>query len=56
MKPSPGIRIMGGLGCRDYHDLVTGKLDGVTAVVTGKIKVEGDVGFMAQLREMMKPL
>lgn len=41
---------------RDYHDIVTGKLDGVTAVVTGKMKIEGDVGFMAQLREMMKPL
>jgi long-chain acyl-CoA synthetase len=41
---------------KDYHDIVTGKLDGVTAVVTGKMKIEGDVGFMAQLREMMKPL
>lgn len=41
---------------RDYHEIVTGKLDGVTAVVTGKMKIEGDVGFMAQLREMMKPL
>ncbi len=41
---------------RDYHDIVTGKLDGVTAVVTGKMQIEGDVGFMAQLREMMKPL
>jgi long-chain acyl-CoA synthetase len=41
---------------KDYHDIVTGKLDGVTAVVTGKLRVEGDVGFMAQLREMMKPI
>jgi putative sterol carrier protein len=56
VKPSPGIRIMDGSGYRDYHDIVTGKLDGVTAVVTGKMKIEGDVGFMAQLREMMKPL
>ena len=41
---------------RDYRDIVTGKLDGVTAVVTGKMKIEGDIGFMASLREMMKPL
>lgn len=41
---------------RDYHDIVTGKLDGVTAVVTGKMQIEGDVGFMAELRELMKPL
>ena len=41
---------------KDYHDIVTGKLDGTTAVVTGKLKIEGDVMFMAKLREMMKPL
>jgi len=41
---------------KDYHDIVTGKLDGATAVVTGKLKIEGDVTFMAKLREMMKPL
>jgi putative sterol carrier protein len=41
---------------KDYHDIVTGKLDGVTAVVTGKLRVEGDVGFMTELRGMMKPV
>ena len=41
---------------RDYHDIMTGKLDGITAVMTGKMKIEGDVGFMGKLREMMKPL
>ncbi len=40
----------------DYHDIVTGKLDGVTAVVTGKLHIEGDVGFMAELGQMLKPL
>ena len=40
----------------DYHDLVTGKIDGVTAVVTGKMTIEGDTGFMTRLNEMMKPL
>ena len=40
----------------DYHDISTGKIDGITAVMTGKMKIEGDVNFIAQLREMMKPI
>ena len=39
-----------------YHDIVTGRLDGITAVVTGKLKIEGDVNFMPQFREMFAPL
>jgi acyl-CoA synthetase (AMP-forming)/AMP-acid ligase II/putative sterol carrier protein len=41
---------------RNYHDVATGKLDSVTAVVTGKMSVEGDIPFMAKFREMFKPL
>ncbi len=40
----------------DYHDIATGRLDGITAVVTGKMTIEGDVNFMAEFREMFKPL
>ncbi|MBW1984868.1 MAG: AMP-binding protein [Deltaproteobacteria bacterium] len=40
----------------DYQDIVTGKLDGITAVVTGKMTIEGDVNFMAEFRSMFKPL
>jgi len=39
---------------QSYHDVTTGKLDSVTAVVTGKMTVEGDVGFMAKFREMFQ--
>ncbi len=39
-----------------YHDVATGKLDSVTAVVTGKMSVEGDVAFMAKFREMFRPI
>ena len=39
-----------------YHDIVTGKLDGITAVVTGKLKIEGDMNFMPKFREMFEPL
>jgi acyl-CoA synthetase (AMP-forming)/AMP-acid ligase II/putative sterol carrier protein len=41
---------------RNYHDVATGKLDSVTAVVTGKMSVEGDVAFMAKFREMFRPI
>lgn len=41
---------------RNYSDVATGKLDSVTAVVTGKMSVEGDVAFMAKFREMFRPL
>jgi acyl-CoA synthetase (AMP-forming)/AMP-acid ligase II/putative sterol carrier protein len=41
---------------RSYHDVVSGKLDSVTAVVTGKMSVEGDVAFMAKFREMFRQI
>lgn len=41
---------------RSYHDVATGQLDSVTAVVTGKMSVEGDVAFMAKFREMFRPI
>jgi len=41
---------------RTYCDVATGRLDSVTAVVTGKMSVEGDVAFMAKFREMFRPL
>jgi putative sterol carrier protein len=41
---------------RNYHDVATGRLDSVTAVVTGKMSVEGDVAFMAKFREMFRPI
>ncbi len=39
----------------DYHDIATGKIDGVTAVISGKLTIEGDVNFMAELSQMMRP-
>ncbi len=37
-----------------YHDIATGKLDGITAVMTGKMTVEGDAAFMAEFRNMFR--
>jgi len=41
---------------RDYHDIVTGKLDGITAVMTGKLKIDGDMNFMKGFGKMFEPL
>jgi len=38
----------------DYHDIVTGKLDGITAVITGKMSIEGDIQFMSEFRNMFQ--
>jgi len=40
----------------DYHDIVTGKLYGITAVLTGKMTIEGDVQFMSEFRNMFNAL
>ena len=51
---SPRVYIVA--GDKNYHDIATGKLDGLTAVLTGKMKIEGDINFMAEFREMFTPL
>ena len=39
----------------DYYNVTTGKIDGVTAVATGRMRIDGNVMLVAQLREMFKP-
>jgi putative sterol carrier protein len=50
--PSPTVYIVA--NDRNYHAVATGELDSVTAVVTGRMTVEGDVAFMARFREMFR--
>jgi len=40
----------------DYNNVTTGKIDGVTAVATGRMRIDGKVMLVAQLREMFKPI
>ena len=40
----------------DLVDLVGGKLDGMTAFMTGKLKVEGDMGNAMQLQGVLAKL
>ncbi len=40
----------------DYYDVTVGKMSGITAVITGKLSIKGDTGFMRKLRKMFKPV
>ena len=39
----------------DYLDMVNGKLDGQTAFMTGKLKINGDMGLALKLPNIFKP-
>jgi putative sterol carrier protein len=38
----------------DLTDLIGGKLDGMTAFMSGKLKVEGDMGVAMKLQSILK--
>ncbi|MDH3200604.1 MAG: long-chain-fatty-acid--CoA ligase [Myxococcales bacterium] len=40
----------------DYYDVTVGKMSGITAVITGKLSIKGDTGFMRKLRKMFSPV
>jgi putative sterol carrier protein len=40
----------------DWEDMAAGKLDGMTAFMTGKLKVEGDMGNAMQLQGVLAKL
>ncbi len=39
----------------DYLDMVNGKLNGQTAFMTGKLKIDGDMGLALRLPNLFKP-
>ena len=39
----------------DYVDVVEGRLDGVKAFMSGKIKAKGDIMFMMKMQKMFDP-
>jgi putative sterol carrier protein len=41
---------------RDYYAVTVGKMSGITAVITGKMSIKGDTGFMRKLRKMFNPV
>jgi len=48
---SPDITIT--MACSDFADLVEGKLDGIKAFMTGKLKVKGDMMLAMQLQSLL---
>ncbi len=38
----------------DFADLIGGKLDGTTAFMTGKLKIEGDMGVAMKLQSILR--
>ena len=38
----------------DFTDLLGGKLDGMTAFMTGKLKIEGDMGVAMKLQSILR--
>jgi putative sterol carrier protein len=38
----------------DFADLIGGKLDGMTAFMTGKLKIEGDMGVAMKLQTILR--
>jgi len=43
------------VSARDWIDLTLGKLDGMTAFTSGRLKVEGDLGLLAKATQFFKP-
>ena len=39
---------------RDFDDMINGKLDGMTAFMTGKLKIEGDMGVAMKLQSILR--
>jgi putative sterol carrier protein len=38
----------------DFDDMINGKLDGMTAFMTGKLKIEGDMGVAMKLQTILR--
>jgi len=43
------------ISAQDLIDLVSGKLNGMEAVMTGKLKIEGDMNLAAQFAQFFTP-
>ncbi len=39
----------------DYYNVSTGRIDGVTAVATGRMRIDGDILAVARIREVFAP-
>ena len=49
---SPSITLS--MASTDFAEMVTGKLDGTAAFMTGKLKLKGDIGLAMRLQSLLK--
>jgi putative sterol carrier protein len=49
---NPGVTIS--MSDSDFVDLATGKLDGTAAFMTGKLKIQGDMGLAMKLQGILR--
>jgi putative sterol carrier protein len=48
--PSPNITIS--MAAKDYLDMIAGKLNGQMAFMTGKLRIQGDMGLALKLQSL----
>lgn len=49
---SPSITLS--MDSNDFADLVSGKLDGTAAFMTGRLKLKGDIGLAMRLQSLLR--
>src|SRR5438128_11209085 len=50
--PSPNMTLS--MSAQDYVDMITGKLNGQMAFMSGKLKISGDMGLAMKMQSLFK--
>jgi putative sterol carrier protein len=50
--PSPTMTVI--MGAQDFVDMTSGKLDGMSAFMSGKLRISGDMGLAMKLQSLFR--
>jgi putative sterol carrier protein len=50
--PSPSMTLI--MGAQDFVDMTSGKLDGMSAFMSGKLRISGDMGLAMKLQSLFR--
>jgi putative sterol carrier protein len=50
--PSPAMTVT--MGAQDFVDMTSGKLDGMSAFMSGKLRISGDMGLAMRLQSLFR--
>ena len=50
--PSPNMTVI--MGAQDFVDMTSGKLDGMSAFMSGKLRISGDMGLAMKLQSLFR--